>query len=75
MRNSISNTAEYGDYYAGPRVITPETKEAINKSWLTFNLVNSLMNSWLIQNGQNSLKNIVKQLFIQSNQLVQNFAT
>ncbi len=24
MRNSISNTAEYGDYYAGPQVITDE---------------------------------------------------
>ena len=31
MRNSISNTAEYGDYYAGPRVITPETKEAMKQ--------------------------------------------
>lgn len=26
MRNSISNTAEYGDYQAGPRIITDETK-------------------------------------------------
>ena len=29
MRNSISNTAEYGDYITGPKVITPETKEAM----------------------------------------------
>lgn len=29
MRDSISNTAEYGDYYAGPQVITPETKTAM----------------------------------------------
>lgn len=27
MRKSISNTAEYGDYVSGPRVITPEVKE------------------------------------------------
>lgn len=27
MRNSISNTAEYGDYTAGPRVITEDVKE------------------------------------------------
>ena len=27
MRYSISNTAEYGDYMSGPRVITPDTKE------------------------------------------------
>lgn len=29
MRYSISNTAEYGDYYAGPQVITDETKAAM----------------------------------------------
>ena len=29
MRNSISNTAEYGDYYAGPQVITDEEKAAM----------------------------------------------
>ena len=27
MRDSISNTAEYGDYVSGPRLITQETKE------------------------------------------------
>ena len=26
MRDSISNTAEYGDYVSGPRLITKETK-------------------------------------------------
>ena len=26
MRYSISNTAEYGDYRTGPRIITPDTK-------------------------------------------------
>ena len=29
MRYSISNTAEYGDYYAGPQVITDEAKAAM----------------------------------------------
>ncbi|MDN4471900.1 ketol-acid reductoisomerase [Demequina zhanjiangensis] len=29
QRWSISDTAEYGDYVSGPRVITPETKEAM----------------------------------------------
>ena len=29
MRNSISNTAEYGDYITGPKIITPETKKAM----------------------------------------------
>lgn len=31
MRHSISNTAEYGDYYAGPRVITADTKQAMKQ--------------------------------------------
>lgn len=29
MRKSISNTAEYGDYVTGPRVVTAETKKAM----------------------------------------------
>ena len=31
MRYSISNTAEYGDYHAGPRVITADTKKAMEQ--------------------------------------------
>ena len=31
MRNSISNTAEYGDYYAGPQVITDEARAAMRQ--------------------------------------------
>jgi len=31
MRYSISNTAEYGDYTAGPRIITDETKKEMKK--------------------------------------------
>ena len=31
MRHSISNTAEYGDYHAGPRVITADTKKAMEQ--------------------------------------------
>ena len=31
MRYSISNTAEYGDYITGPKIITPQTKEAMKK--------------------------------------------
>lgn len=31
MRSSISNTAEYGDYITGPKIITKETKEAMKK--------------------------------------------
>ncbi|WP_270914541.1 ketol-acid reductoisomerase [Allofournierella sp. CML151] len=31
MRYSISNTAEYGDYITGPKIITDETKKAMSK--------------------------------------------
>ena len=31
MRHSISNTAEYGDYRTGPRIITDETKQEMRK--------------------------------------------
>ena len=48
MRDSISNTAEYGDYVSGPRLITKETKEEM-KNILTD-----------IQNG-NFAKNFVKE--------------
>ena len=31
MRYSISNTAEYGDYVTGPKLITDETKKTMKK--------------------------------------------
>ncbi len=31
MRYSVSNTAEYGDYITGPKVVTAETKKAMKK--------------------------------------------
>jgi len=31
MRYSISNTAEYGDYITGPKIITEDTKKTMKK--------------------------------------------
>ncbi|MBO5266728.1 MAG: ketol-acid reductoisomerase, partial [Ruminiclostridium sp.] len=31
MRYSVSNTAEYGDYITGPKIITDETKKAMKQ--------------------------------------------
>jgi ketol-acid reductoisomerase len=31
MRHSISDTAEWGDYVAGPRIVTPDVKQAMRK--------------------------------------------
>ncbi|MDD6212152.1 MAG: ketol-acid reductoisomerase [Clostridiales bacterium] len=51
MRYSISNTAEYGDYITGPKIVTEETKKAMKKvlsdiqdgtfakDWLTENAI------------------------------------
>ena len=53
MRYSVSNTAEYGDYITGPKIITEESKKAMKqvltdiqdgtfaKDWLTENAVNA----------------------------------
>jgi len=39
MRYSISNTAEYGDYSRGPRLITDETKKAVKLAMTHANLI------------------------------------
>ncbi len=52
MRYSVSNTAEYGDYITGPKIVTEDTKNAMRqvlkdiqegvfaRNWLTENMVN-----------------------------------
>ncbi|MEG1505668.1 MAG: ketol-acid reductoisomerase, partial [Lachnospiraceae bacterium] len=52
MRYSVSNTAEYGDYITGPKIVTAETKKAMKeilkdiqegrfaRNWLQENQVN-----------------------------------
>jgi ketol-acid reductoisomerase len=35
MNYSISNTAEYGEYVTGPRIITAETKAEMKRCWTT----------------------------------------
>ena len=47
MNYSISNTAEYGEYESGPRVVNKEeTKKRMKEVLLIFNLENSLNNGW-----------------------------
>jgi ketol-acid reductoisomerase len=57
MRYSISNTAEYGDYRTGPRIITDETKAEMKK------VLSEIQNGeftrdWMLENrvGQTSFK-------------------
>ncbi len=59
MRYSISNTAEYGDYSRGPRLITDETKKEMKK---ILNEIQSgeFAKEWMIEHksGQGKFKNM-----------------
>ena len=49
MRYSISNTAEYGDYITGPKIVTAETKKAM-KQVLTDIQDGTFAKNWLLEN-------------------------
>ena len=52
MRYSISNTAEFGDYITGPKIITDETKKAM-KQVLTDIQDGTFAKNWLLENQVN----------------------
>ncbi|WP_437190709.1 ketol-acid reductoisomerase [Planctomicrobium sp. SH527] len=52
MRYSISNTAEYGDYSTGPRIITDETKQVMKKV-LEEIQDGTFARNWLLENKVN----------------------
>lgn len=52
MRYSISDTAEYGDYTAGPKVVTDETKKAM-KGILTDIQQGVFAKNWILENQAN----------------------
>ena len=49
MRYSVSNTAEYGDYVTGPRIITAETKQVM-KQVLTEIQEGKFAREWILEN-------------------------
>ena len=49
MRYSISNTAEYGDYITGPKIVTDETRKAMKKI-LSDIQDGSFAKEWLLEN-------------------------
>ncbi len=57
MNYSISNTAEYGEYVTGPRIITPETKAEM-KRVLTDIQTGKFTRDWMLENkvSQTSFK-------------------
>lgn len=52
MRYSISDTAEYGDYEIGPRIITEETKKEMKKVLAEIQ-DGSFAKSWIAENAMN----------------------
>jgi len=49
MRDSISNTAEYGDYYTGPKIVTDETKDAMAEA--LYNIQSgAFARDWILEN-------------------------
>ena len=52
MNYSISNTAEYGEYVTGPRVITPDTKAEMKKV-LTDIQDGTFVRNWMLENKVN----------------------
>ncbi|KAF0208458.1 MAG: hypothetical protein FD171_941 [Actinobacteria bacterium] len=49
MRDSISNTAEYGDYVTGPKIVTDETREAMAQAlWEIQN--GTFAHNWILEN-------------------------
>ena len=52
MNYSISNTAEYGEYVTGPRIITPETKAEMKKV-LTDIQSGKFTRDWMLENKVN----------------------
>ena len=49
MRYSITNTAEYGDYITGPKIVTEETKKAMKKV-LSDIQDGTFAKNWLLEN-------------------------
>jgi ketol-acid reductoisomerase len=52
MRYSVSDTAEYGDYTVGPRIITDETKKEMKKV-LTEIQNGTFARNWILENQAN----------------------
>ncbi|NLG27222.1 MAG: ketol-acid reductoisomerase, partial [Chloroflexi bacterium] len=69
MRYSISDTAEHGDYYAGPKIVTDETRQAM-KQLLSDIQDGTYAREWLLENqaGRPSFNLIRKR---EQNQLIE----
>jgi ketol-acid reductoisomerase len=69
MRYSISNTAEYGDYSVGRRIITPETKKEMKKVLQEIQ-EGKFAREWILEN-QSGLANFYARRRIESEHMVE----
>ena len=60
MRYSISDTAEYGDYTTGPKIITPEVKKAMEKALAEIQ-DGTFARNWLVENRAAGRANFLAQ--------------
>ena len=60
MRRSISDTAEYGDYMVGPRIVTAEAKAAMKEA-LTEIQDGTFARNWLLENRAAGRANFLAQ--------------
>jgi ketol-acid reductoisomerase len=60
MRKSVSDTAEYGDYMIGPRIVTEETKKEMKKV-LTEIQDGTFARNWLLENRAAGRANFLAQ--------------
>jgi ketol-acid reductoisomerase len=59
MREVVSDTAEYGDYYAGPQIITAETKVAM-KNLLGKIQDGTFAREWIAENEAGGRENFMR---------------
>ncbi len=69
MRYSVSDTAEHGDYYAGPKIVTEETRKAM-KQLLSDVQDGTYAREWLLENqvgrpGFNAIRKREQNLLIE----------
>ena len=60
MRNSISDTAEYGDYTTGPKIIAPEVRKAMEKALAEIQ-DGTFARNWLVENRAAGRANFLAQ--------------
>jgi ketol-acid reductoisomerase len=71
MRFSVSDTAEYGDYTRGPRIITAETRKEMKKI-LSEIQSGEFARQWMAENKEGGRKRFLAMREAQANQPVEN---